>query len=62
MGTSLAGRHALVCGASQGIGLACAEALAAEGAALTLLSRSSVTLETARAGLSGDAHHAWRVT
>jgi 3-oxoacyl-[acyl-carrier protein] reductase len=57
MGTSLAGRHALVCGASQGIGLACAEALAAEGATLTLLSRSSATLETARAGLSGDAHH-----
>ena len=57
MGTSLAGRHALVCGASQGIGLACAEALAAEGATLTLLSRSSATLETARAGLSGGGHH-----
>ena len=61
MGTSLAGRHALVCGASQGIGLACAEALAAEGATLTLLSRSTASLEAARERISGGGgggdHH-----
>jgi 3-oxoacyl-[acyl-carrier protein] reductase len=35
----LAGRTAIVCGASAGIGLGCAEALAAEGANLSLLAR-----------------------
>jgi len=35
----LSGRTALVCGASSGLGLATAEALAAEGANVTMLSR-----------------------
>lgn len=45
-GNSLSGRHALVCGASSGIGRASALALAAEGAALTVLARRADRLET----------------
>jgi 3-oxoacyl-[acyl-carrier protein] reductase len=44
MNTSLAGRRALVCGASQGIGRAAALALAAEGAAITALARNEASL------------------
>ena len=44
MNTSLAGRRALVCGASQGIGRAAALALAAEGAAITALARNESSL------------------
>ena len=39
METGLAGRTAIVCGASAGIGLGCAEALAAEGANVVLFAR-----------------------
>jgi 3-oxoacyl-[acyl-carrier protein] reductase len=42
---SLAGRHALVCGASAGIGRASAIALAAGGARITALARSQDKLE-----------------
>lgn len=42
---SLAGRHALVCGASTGIGRATALRLAASGAAITALARSADRLE-----------------
>jgi len=45
VGTDLAGRHALVCGASKGIGRASALAMAERGAALTLLARSRGQLE-----------------
>lgn len=48
---SLHGRHALVCGASQGIGLAAARALAALGADVTLLARRASALEAAVAAL-----------
>lgn len=47
----LSGRRALVCGASQGIGRACAEELAARGAAITLVARDAHALETVRAAL-----------
>ena len=57
MQTSLNGRHALVCGASQGIGRACAEALAAQGASVTMLARNADSLEEVRSGLQGEAHH-----
>ncbi len=48
---SLAGRRALVCGASQGIGRATAEALASLGARLTLVARSAEKLRTVAASL-----------
>jgi 3-oxoacyl-[acyl-carrier protein] reductase len=47
MDLGIAGRHALVCGASRGLGFACAAALAQEGAHVTLVSRSRGALSTA---------------
>jgi 3-oxoacyl-[acyl-carrier protein] reductase len=44
MNTGLEGRVALVCGASRGIGLACAEALAGEGCRVLLVARSAPAL------------------
>jgi 3-oxoacyl-[acyl-carrier protein] reductase len=49
MDLGIAGRHALVCGASRGLGFACAEALAREGASVTLVSRTRDSLEVAAA-------------
>jgi 3-oxoacyl-[acyl-carrier protein] reductase len=45
METGLRGRTAIVCGASAGIGLACAEALAAEGANVAMFARRREVLE-----------------
>ncbi len=51
MDLQLLGKHALVCGGSQGIGRASAQELAALGADVTLLARSADALETALADL-----------
>ncbi|HSV79886.1 MAG TPA: SDR family NAD(P)-dependent oxidoreductase, partial [Ramlibacter sp.] len=49
MDTGLNGRRALVCGASKGLGRACAMALSAEGVAVTIAARGNEALErTAR--------------
>lgn len=59
MDLSLAGRRALVCGASQGIGRAAAVALASLGARLTLVARDAVALRAVRDELpavSAGAH------
>lgn len=45
MDLNLAGRHALVCGASQGIGRACAVELARLGANVTVLARRAEALQ-----------------
>lgn len=58
MDISLKDRHALVTGASQGIGRAVANELAALGASITLLARDRERLEAAAAGL--DRSHGQR--
>ena len=50
----LDGKHALVCGASQGIGRSAAISLAAQGASVVLLARSRDTLERALQALPVD--------
>lgn len=63
MQLDLTGRHALVCGASQGIGRASAIELAELGADITLLARSGDALQTLAASLPRihpDQQHHWR--
>ncbi|RKP43728.1 SDR family oxidoreductase [Trinickia fusca] len=45
MDMGIAGRRALVCAASKGLGRGCAEALAAEGVELVIVARTAETLE-----------------
>lgn len=63
MQLDLSGRHALVCGASQGIGRASAIELALLGASVTVLARSATPLKALAADLprqhAGQQHH-WR--
>ena len=51
MDLGIAGRWALVCGASKGLGLGCAQALAAEGVNVVLVARGTEVLEAAAAEL-----------
>ncbi len=51
MDLGIAGKHALVCGASKGLGRGCAEALAAEGVQVTLVARTADALEAAAAAI-----------
>jgi len=51
MDLGIAGRHAIVCGASQGLGRACAEALAAEGVTLVICARRAEPLAEAAAAI-----------
>jgi NAD(P)-dependent dehydrogenase (short-subunit alcohol dehydrogenase family) len=53
MDLGLRGKTALVTGGSKGIGLACAKALAAEGARIAICSRSRANVDAALAGLPG---------
>jgi 3-oxoacyl-[acyl-carrier protein] reductase len=55
MDLGIAGRRALVCGASQGLGYACALALAQEGVSVTLVSRRRSALEDAASGIEKEA-------
>jgi 3-oxoacyl-[acyl-carrier protein] reductase len=63
MQLDLSGRHALVCGASQGIGRASAIELAELGASITLLARSADKLAAVMASLPrthAGQRHDWR--
>jgi NAD(P)-dependent dehydrogenase (short-subunit alcohol dehydrogenase family) len=55
---TLTGKHAVVTGASRGIGLTIARALLAQGARVTLMARDAAALEAAAAGLAHDT--AWQ--
>lgn len=52
--SALTGRHALVTGASRGIGAAIVRALSDEGAAVTLLVRDASRADTVTSGLRGE--------
>jgi NAD(P)-dependent dehydrogenase (short-subunit alcohol dehydrogenase family) len=54
--TSLEGKHAVVTGASRGIGAAIAAVLVAEGMRVTLLGRDAVALGRVSQDLGGPAH------
>ncbi|WP_266156809.1 SDR family NAD(P)-dependent oxidoreductase [Dyella silvatica] len=64
MHLDLSGRHALVCGASQGIGRASAMELAALGANVTVLARNADALKTLTEQLPRvhvEQQHHWRI-
>ena len=54
MDFGLKGRRALVTGASSGLGLACARALAAEGVSVAIAARSAERLAAAAASIDGE--------
>jgi 3-oxoacyl-[acyl-carrier protein] reductase len=56
MDLRLKGKRALVTGGSSGLGLGCAQALAAEGAIVTIAARSADRLAAAAATIEGDVH------
>ncbi|MBA4261521.1 MAG: 3-oxoacyl-ACP reductase [Comamonadaceae bacterium] len=55
MNLGIAGKWALVCGASKGLGLGCAQALAGEGVNVVLVARGAQVLEAAAAALRAAA-------
>jgi 3-oxoacyl-[acyl-carrier protein] reductase len=55
MNFGIAGKWALVCGASKGLGFGCAQALAQEGVNLIIVARTAATLEQAAERLRSDA-------
>jgi 3-oxoacyl-[acyl-carrier protein] reductase len=54
MDFGIAGKWALVCGASKGLGLGCAEALAAEGVNLVMVARGREALEATATKIIAD--------
>lgn len=54
MDLGIAGKTALVCAASRGLGYACAHALAREGASVTIVARTKEDIEAAAAAIAKD--------
>ena len=54
MDLGIRGRTAIVCGASRGLGKACAAALAREGVTLTIVARGAAALTTAALEIAGE--------
>ena len=57
MELGIAGKTALVCGASKGLGYGCAEALVKEGVNVVIVARTAVDLQAAAARLQAVATH-----
>ena len=55
MDLGIAGKHALVCGASKGLGLGCAQALVREGVNVLIVARDVETLEASANKLIADS-------
>lgn len=55
MDLGISGKWALVCGASKGLGLGCAKALAGEGVNVVMVARGLEALEAAAAGVRSNA-------
>jgi 3-oxoacyl-[acyl-carrier protein] reductase len=55
MDLGIAGKWALVCGASKGLGLGCAQALASEGVNVLIVARGAEALQAAAAQLIADS-------
>ena len=56
MDLGLQGKWALVCGASKGLGLGCAQALAAEGVNLVMVARGAEALEESASEIRANNH------
>jgi 3-oxoacyl-[acyl-carrier protein] reductase len=54
MNLGISGRHAIVCGASRGLGRACALALAREGVDLTIVARTGADLDQAAREIAAE--------
>ena len=54
MDLGIRGRTGIVCGASRGLGKACAAALAREGVTLTIVARGAAALTTAALEIAGE--------
>jgi 3-oxoacyl-[acyl-carrier protein] reductase len=57
MDLGIAGRRALVCAASKGLGRGCAQALSAAGVGVTLVARNEAPLRQAAAEIGGHTGH-----
>jgi NAD(P)-dependent dehydrogenase (short-subunit alcohol dehydrogenase family) len=62
MDLSLSGKVVLITGGSKGIGYACAEAFATEGARVAIVSRSEANLATAASRLEALGHKSFRMS
>ena len=62
MDLGIAGRRALVCGASKGLGRGCAEALAREGVAVTIVARTEAEIAKAAREIGAAAYVACDIT